>query len=174
MKRIAKIAIVAAAFVACAAVAQDPTAGKTININFEDRTQEGAVFSMSLPVTFLEAFKPKINEALQSVDYQGHKIELQEIWNAVKDAGPMEYAVITNDEADVNIFSTETHLVIKVFEKKENQKIDVTIPLALGEALFAEGPDIDYDRIVAALLELGGQDLVVIDSAKMYGRVWIE
>ncbi len=155
------------------AIAQEPGAGKTININFEDKTQEGAVFTMSLPVTFLKTFKPHIAEALRSVDYKGHDIDLAEIWKAVKDAGPMEYAEITNEEANVKVFTTKSHLVVNVHEKREGQKIDVTVPLALGDALFNENGEIDYDRIIEALLELEGQDLVVINSDKMNGRVWI-
>lgn len=157
-----------------AALGQNNEPIRTINIDFKDLTQEGMEFNVSLPITFLETFKPQIQEALENIKYGEDQIDFGAIWRAVRDSGPTEFVEINDVSTDVKVSTTSTHLLVKVDDKSEGHLIDVKVPLALGDALFTNFDNIDYDSIVDALLQLQGEDLVVITGDKINGRVWIE
>ena len=145
---------------------------KTINIDFQEK--DGVTMNMSLPISVLESVKPKIEEVLAAVRNHEHEIDFVSIWQAVKDAGPTEYFEMKSHDADLNVSTTETHLMVKIDEKEEGHQIDVILPLALCDALFSNLDHIDYDGIIQALVSLEGQDLVRITSESINGRVWIE
>ena len=154
------------------AVAKD---GKMLNIQFEDKSGDGMTMEMSLPLALLESVQPNIEQALQAAREEGHlEMDFAAIWKAVKDAGPTEFVEFNSKDADVKVSTTETHLIVDVREKKDGNDILITIPLALGDALFTDIDNINYDGIVEALLAMEGQDLVKIDGTNMKGRVWIE
>jgi hypothetical protein len=154
-------------------LAQDKQS-KSIHVDFVSTVDEGMTINMTLPLSFLESFQPKIEEFLHEVQYNDHQINFAAIWQAAREAGPTDFVEVNSDDADVRVSTTETHLIIKVLEKREGHDIEVTVPLALGDALFANLENLDYDRIAAALLTMDGQDLVRITSEEINGRIWIE
>ena len=145
---------------------------RTINIDFRDEGQN-TTMNMSLPITVIESFRPHIEQALESVQQGDHQIDFQEIWQAVKDAGPTDFVEIKSEDADVKVSTTDTELRVSVQEKQDGHDIDVAIPLAVCEALFAGG-ELDLDAIVTALEDMAGQNLITITGDQINGRVWIE
>ncbi len=126
---------------------------------------------ISLPFGMLEALKPTIDNALNEVELHDNEIDLRAIWQEVKNAGPNEYVSIKDGDKSVQVATTETHIVIKVDEDGED--INVTIPLALADALLGqEHPD--FDKVIDTLLEFRGQDLLTITGSKIEARAWIE
>ncbi len=175
MKRLWKVIPGLVCLLACAAWAGNGSGeGKSIHVDLKSTEGDGMELKMTLPISFIETLRPKIEEALSSVRYQDHEIDFVEIWNSVKDSGPTEFVEIKSHDGDIKVSTTHTHLVIRVDEKNEGHQIDVTLPLALGDALFSNLDTIDYDGIIDALLSMEGQDLVKITSEKINGRVWIE
>ena len=156
-----------------AVLAQDETS-KSIHVDFVSTVDEGMTVKMTLPLSFLESIQPKIEEVLQEIRYNNHEINFAEIWQAARDSGPTDFVEVNSEDADLSVSTTETHLLIRVREKQEGQDIEVTLPLALGDAFFADLENLDYEKIVAALLTMTGQDLVKVTSEQINGRVWIE
>ncbi len=149
--------------------------GKMINIHFEDNNGEGMKIDVSLPLSLIETIQPNIEQALLTAREEGRmEMDFAAIWQAVKDAGPTEFVEINSQDADVKVSTTQTHLVIDIHEKKDGNDIHVTVPLALGDALFTDIDNIDYQGIVESLLAMEGQDLVRITGKNMNGRVWID
>ncbi len=169
MKPFAKVMIMSAILaISVAAVAAD---SKTINIHFTD-SGEGTNVEMSFPLSVVESFVPQISAALQEIEHEGHQIDFVKIWESVKDAGPMDFVEVSSVDADIKVSTTETHLLVTVDEKQEGHHINVTVPLALGNALFS-GETIDAQAIMDALASIQG-NLVTIESETINGRVWIE
>lgn len=175
MKTLLKVVPGLALLMALTAWAGDgPGAGKSIHVDFQSTEGDGMTLKLTLPMSFIETLRPKIEEALTSIRFQEHEIDFVEIWNAVKDSGPTEFVEINSQDGGIKVSTTQTHLVVRIDEKKEGHQIDVTLPLALGDALFSNLDSIDYDGIIEALLSMEGEDLVKITSEEINGRVWIE
>jgi hypothetical protein len=146
---------------------------KMLHVSFT--AEEGQMVNLSFPVSLLRSFEPQIENVLQEIKVNEQEINFMEIWQAVKDAGPTEFVEVNSADADIKVSTTITHLLVNVHEKKEGHKIDVTIPLALGDALFTTG-EFDYEQAIQALLDVEG-DLVTITSDKPEGpngRILIE
>jgi len=147
---------------------------KMLHVNFT--AEEGQMVNISFPVSLLKSFEPQIEKVLQDIKINGNEeINFIELWQAVKDAGATEFVEINSEDADIKVSTTATHLLVNVNEKKEGHTIDVSLPLALGDALFTSG-DFDYEQAIEALMSVEG-DLVTItsdDPNGPQGRVWIE
>lgn len=152
--------------------AQDKAKGKMIHVDFKN-LEDGSSIQATLPLSLVSAAKPHIERALTQVQ-ERKNMDFRNIWESVKDSGPTQLVEINSDEVKMKVFTTETHLKVKMDHQKDGE-FDVTLPLALGDALFNEdNKNLDYDTIVNALLAMEGQDLVVVDSDVVEGRVWIE
>ena len=150
-------------------------AGKTINVEFENMEDESMSMNMTLPVTFIQSLQPQIEQFLSQLEVEGQEIDLPAVWASLKDAGPTEFLEVKNKDADIKVSTTATHLLIQIDEKENDQHIELTLPLALGDALLGDNlENIDYEKIIDALVEMEGQDLLKLDSKKAKGRVWIE
>ena len=172
MKRIRNtVAVMMVLGMSMAAWAQDNQV-RTINIDFRDENQNTTV-NMSLPLSVIESFRPNIEQALDSIRDGEHNIDFQAIWQSVKDSGPMDFVEVKSEDADVKVSTTDTQLIVRIQEKGEGQNIDVTVPLAVCDALF-DHDQLDLDAVIAALEAMAGQDLVRITGNQINGRVWIE
>ena len=173
MKHIKQIAILLAIVTtAFTAIGQDDPAGNYM-VNMEFKQEGGEQMSLSLPLSMLKSFENQIQEILGDIEINDQDINFRELLDAVQEAGPNNYVDVNSAEADINVSTTADHLVVKVHEKKEGKKINVTLPLALIDAILGNG-EFDYDAAVAALIEVEG-DLLTIESDddSLSGRIWI-
>ena len=160
-----------------AVLAQEDASSKMINVDFTNKLAQGeepVVFKVTLPMTLIESVRPQIEEAINEINLDEQGIDLPGIWQSIKDAGPNEFVTIKNEEADVKVSTNETHFLVRVNDKQKGEDIDISLPLALGDALFGNGIELDYDSIIDALLSLGDQDLIKVTSPSINGRVWID
>lgn len=152
--------------------AQSKTDGKMIHIDFKSMEGDGMTMKASLPLSLISSVQPQINQALEQVR-QEQNIDYKAIWAAIKEAGPTEFMNIKKNDMDVKVTTTEKLLKIFLDEKQAGDEYNVTIPLALGDILFS-GDELDFDKLIDALLALDGQDIVKIDSFQFKGRAWVE
>jgi len=124
---------------------------------------------VSIPLGMLEAMRPTFDDAMGHVEFEQHGVNLREIWQEVQAAGPNEYVNITEGDQTVRVSTTDTHIVVQV-EGDEN--INLTIPLALGDAILG-GENVDFDQVMEALNGMNGQDLLTI-TGDITARAWIE
>jgi hypothetical protein len=145
---------------------------KTINIDFNDSRPEGVQLNLSLPISFLESFRHQFNDIIQEVSQQETDFDLLAIWTSVRDAGPNQYLTVDGPDGSVNVRTTATHLEFDI-DTQEEPNIQVSIPLVLGDAILGNS-EVDFDSVIQSLLQLEGQDLIVITSPNINGRVWIQ
>ena len=81
----------------------DKAEGKTLRIDFASNNGEGMKMNMTLPISLLESFKPKIEEALSSVKIKGHEIDFTAIWASVKEAGPTDFVEISHENEHIKV-----------------------------------------------------------------------
>ncbi len=146
--------------------------GKLLHIDFVSTAGEGMTMQAAVPLAMVETARVKIEEVLAELQ-KDHQIDFPKIWGAIRDTGPTEFLNMDTNETKIKVSTSTTHLIIYVDLKSEDHQINVTLPLALGDVLFAN-KTLDVDKIIAALLKLEGQDLVTVKSDEINGRVWIE
>jgi len=142
-----------------------------LHIHF--RGEDGQEMNMTVPVTMLRQFETQIEEVLQDIEINGQDLDFAAIWQSIRETGPNEFIEVNNEEADIKVSTTDYHLLVDVNEKREGRLFNVTIPLALGDALLSGGT-FDYESAIQSLLEVQG-DLVRVESAdqSLYLRVYI-
>lgn len=146
--------------------------GKLIHVDFVSTMGEGMTMQAAVPLALVDTAREKIEEVLGELQ-KNQKIDFPKIWAAIRDVGPTEFLSMDTNESKIKISTSTTHLIIYVDVKSDDHQINVTLPLALGDVLFAN-KTLDVDKIIDALLKLEGQDLVTIKSDEINGRVWIE
>ena len=125
---------------------------------------------VNLPLTMLNAMGQQFDQALNEINIDGQEIDLREIWEQIKNAGPNEYVNIRSDEGTVVVSTDGTYINITVDEGDEH--VEVKIPYAVAEILLgSEQPDLE--ALIDALTSMQG-DLLTITGTEVNGRIWID
>ena len=168
MKRTALI-ILALALSAPAVLASSPI----IRIEVKEYSNsEPTDVKLSIPASMLEAFRPAFEEAIADIDIDGQELDLRGIWQEVRAAGPNEYVTINDGRESLSVSTTETDLVIQVFEDGEVDA-NIRIPLEIGDLLLG-GDTVDMDGLMDLLDSMRGLDLIRVDSNDADIRIWVE
>ena len=122
--------------------------------------ESGQNMDLRLPLTMLESLKPTIEQALTDLDIEGQEIDIRAIWQEIKDAGPNTYLDLSG-EHNVNVSTTETHLVVKV---TGDDQVDVSLPLAVCDALLGPG-GVDFELIMETLASMQGEELISVNGS---------
>lgn len=154
------------------AMAQSKEPTYMINVDMQNFTGEQGNLKMSVPLTFLEGFRPQIEEVLGQVRGGDHGVDIAALWEAVRDSGPTEFVQVDGPDGKVSVKTDENFLMVNV-NNAEVHDMKVKVPLALCEALLTDAKNIDYPKIMEVLKSMAGQDLVTVDSEEIVGRVWI-
>lgn len=146
---------------------------KTINVHFTG-TELGEI-QVSVPISITETVKPQIEKALDDLQNSNQSIDFVGLWKGFTSAEPGQFLVsINNDDINLKCTANETHFLVNFHEKKEDKKMEVKVSLEIGEALFGDGEELSYEKIVAVLETISGTNIVEVTSPDLNGRVWIE
>ena len=158
------ITLIAASF----AMANEPM----LHVEFTENSSGGepTQIKVNLPLNMLSAMGDQFQSTLDEIDLDGQEINLREIWNEVKNAGPNEYVNIQSDEGTVSVSTNGTEITINVEE--DDQQIQVVIPYAVAEALLG-GDEPNLEELIEALSQIEG-DLLTITGTDVNGRIWID
>ncbi len=154
------------------AMAQSKEPTYMINVDMQNFTGEQGNLKMSVPLTFLEGFRPQMEEVMAEVRNGDHGVDIAALWEAVRDSGPTEFVQVDGPDGKVSVKTDENFLLVSV-DNQDVHDMKVKVPLALCEALLSDAKNIDYPKIMEILKGMVGQDLVTIDSEEIVGRVWI-
>ncbi|MCB1045262.1 MAG: hypothetical protein KDC35_20140 [Acidobacteria bacterium] len=170
MKKI--MVMISLAAMALSAVAQDKNT-RFIRLEVHEGGEDGTHVNMTLPLNTLNAFEPAVRQALTEISVNGQGLNLAEIWQAVKDSGPMDYVEVQEHDSTIKISTTGTHVVVRA-EGEMADNIHVSIPFELCDAIFRDVESFDFQNLIAVLENMAGEDLVNIDTDNERIRIWIE
>lgn len=146
---------------------------KFINVDIQVTEQETPTeVKLRVPMGMINAFAPQVNQALNEAQLEEQEIDFVGMWNELRNAGPNNFITVDGTDGTVNVSTTETELIVSVESDEQNMK--VTMPLAVGDAFFAQDGDFSLETLLAELQEFEGQDLVTIEGDNINGRVWID
>ncbi len=148
---------------------QDPTKGESVNVN--------------VPLAMAEKILPAINNhglhdgkiTIQNAQMKG--VNVRALLDAVRTAPDNEFVTVNDNDSDVRVAKANGNIIVHVIGKKnKGQKVDVTVPPKIVDALFdtATNDELDVAAALRALSDAGDILLVTVQDSGQKVRVWVD
>ena len=161
------------------------TSGSWLHIHVDEGGHHGQKVRVNIPLSLVEELLPlikvdKFDRGRIRIDSLGlgdefGDVDLEELWQAIKDVGDAEFVRVQTDDNDIRVFKEGDWLLIQASEGSRSQ-VEVRFPLAVVDALFSGEPgELDLLAAVEALSLHGkGGDLVRVNDGDTQVRIWID
>ena len=186
MRRRTQIATVlcmlAAGMTALVVPAVAAPAEKYLHVNVEDPTKGGSV-NVNVPLSMAEKILPAINNhglhdgKVSIHNAQMNGVDVRALLDAVRTAPDNEFVTVKDNDSDVRVAKASGNIIVHVIDKKnKEQKVDVTVPLKVVDALFstAKNDELDIAAALRALSDAGDILLVTVQDSTEKVRVWVD
>lgn len=178
----AVICLLAAGITSLVSPAMAAPAEKYLHVNVQDPTN-GASVHVNVPLSMAEEILPAINNrqlhdgkvSLRNAEMNG--VDFRALLDAVRTAPDNEFVTVKDKDSDVRVAKANGNIVVHVTDKKnKQQKVDVTVPLKVADALFATAKNgqLDVEAALQALSNAGDILLVTVQDSGQKVRVWVD
>src|ERR1700752_826297 len=174
-----------------ATTAAKPAAERYLHVKVDGGTK-GESVNVNVPLSMAVKILPTINHGdlhggrvtISNADI--NDVDLRAILDAVRTAPDNEFVTVKSNEQDVRVAKSNGNLIIHVRDShvrdagkessKDGQKVDVTVPIKVVDALFstAKQNELDVAAAIRALGEAGETVLVTVQDAEQNVRIWID
>jgi hypothetical protein len=177
---LAVTALAALAVTAPAAMAT-PTE-RYLHVKVEDASK-GESVNVNVPLSMAEKILPTINKGEM---HNGHvkighadmdDVDIRALLDAVRTAPDNEFVTVKEKDQDVRVAKSNGNLVVHVRDaSKGGQKVDITIPMKVVDALLSTAKDneLDVSAAIRALSDAGDALLVTVEDASQHVRIWVD
>jgi len=177
---LAVTALAALAVTAPAAMAT-PTE-RYLHVKVEDASK-GESVNVNVPLSMAEKILPTINKGEM---HNGHvkighadmdDVDIRALLDAVRTAPDNEFVTVKEKDQDVRVAKSNGNLVVHVRDaSKGGQKVDITIPMKVVDALLSTAKDneLDVSAAIRALSDAGDALLVTVEDASQHIRIWVD
>jgi len=156
-----------------------------LHVKVED-AENGESVNVNLPLSLAEKILPTVNHGdlhhgrvkVHDLDVDG--VDLRAILDALRDAEDGEFVTVKQKDQEVHVAKSKNNLIVHCTENKDNakrgQKVEVTVPMKVVDALMSTMKDNELDVVAAihALAEAGDAVLVTVQDASQHVRVWVD
>lgn len=137
---------------------------------------------VNIPLSLAEKVIPAINHGqlrhgkIQIGDFQANGIDLPAILDAVKSAPDGEFVTVQEPDTNVRVAKQNGQLIVHVTDKEDGQKVNVTVPWEVAEALASatNQHELNIEAAIQALDRAGDTTLVTVTDNEETVRVWID
>jgi len=178
----AVLCLLAAGMMALVIPAAAAPGERYLHVHVDDPT-EGTNVNVNVPLSMAEKVLPAINNRdLHDGKISIHKAEMngvdvRALLDAVRTAPDNEFVTVKEKDSDVRVAKANGNIVVHVIDKKNNdQKVDVTVPIKIVDALFAtaQNDELDIAAALRALSEAGDVLLVTVHDSSQSVRIWVD
>jgi len=157
-------------------------ADRWLHVRVDETQGKAERVRINLPLELAE----KVLPAIQHDKLQGGKVKVSEakinnvdlriILETVRTAQDNEFITVESDHENVRVAKSGGNLIVQVREEKgEGEKVNITVPLPVIDALFSAGKDeLDLLAAVRALSAVGDTVLVSVDDVTSRVRIWVD
>jgi hypothetical protein len=147
----------------------DPSKGESVNVN--------------VPLSMAEKILPTVNKGSL---HNGHvtigkadlnDLDVRTILEAIRTAPDNEFVTVKEKDQDVRVAKSNGNLIVHVRDAgKDGQKMDVTVPMKVVDALLSTVKENELDLAAAlrALSDAGDALLVTVQDATQHVRIWVD
>ncbi len=144
------------------------------------KTQE--LVRVNVPLSLAEKVLPAINHGdlkngkVQVGNFKSEDIDVRALLEAVKSAPEGEFVSVQKPDEEVRVAKEHGQLVAHVKNKGGRERVDVTIPWEVAQALISETTDnqLNISAAIKALQNIGDMTLVTVAGEDESVRVWID
>jgi hypothetical protein len=176
------VCLLAAGIMALVAPAMAAPPEKYLHVNVQGPTR-GENVNVNVPISMAEAILPAINNhdlhngkvSIHNADMSD--VDVRALLDAVRTAPDNEFVTVKEKDADVRVAKSNGNIIVHVTDKKnKQQKVDVTVPLKVVDALFAtaKNDELDVAAALRALSDAGDIVLVNVHDSDQKVRVWVD
>lgn len=166
-------------FAATAALATPPEHYLHVKV---DGVNTKELVRVNIPLSLAEKVIPAINHGqlhdgkVQIGNFQADGVDIRAIMEAVKSAPDGEFVTVQEPDSNVRVAKEHGQLVVHVIDKNDGQKVDVTIPWEVAQALASatNQRQINIEAAIEALDRAGDTTLVTVSDHDETVRVWID
>ena len=153
-----------------------------LHVKVEDASK-GESVNVNVPLSMAEKILPTINKGEM---HNGHvkighadmnDVDIRALLDAVRTAPDNEFVTVKKKDQDVRVAKSNGNLVVHVRDaSKGGQKVDITIPLKVVDALLGTAKDneLDISAAIRALSDAGDALLVTVEDASEHVRIWVD
>jgi hypothetical protein len=157
-------------------------AERYLHVKVED-SSKGESVNVNVPLSMAEKILPTINKNNM---HNGHvtighadmgDVDIRALLDAVRTAPDNEFVTVKEKDQDVRVAKSNGNLVVHVRDaSKGGQKVDITIPLKVVDALLgtAKNNELDISAAIRALSDAGDALLVTVEDASEHVRIWVD
>jgi hypothetical protein len=173
---------VLAGMVATAPAAIAGPAERYLHVKVEDASK-GESVNVNVPLSMAEKILPTINKGdLHNGHVKiGHAdmddVDIRALLDAVRTAPDNEFVTVKEKDQDVRVAKSNGNLVVHVRDgNKGGQKVDITVPMKVVDALLSTAKDneLDVSAAMRALSDAGDSLLVTVEDASQHVRIWVD
>jgi hypothetical protein len=184
-KQLCGIAIVCilAAMAATAPAALAGPGERYLHVKVEDAAK-GESVNVNVPLSMAEKILPTVNKGnlhnghvrIGSADI--NDVDIRALLDAVRTAPDNEFVTVKEKDQDVRIAKSNGNIVIHVRDgNKGGQKVDITVPMKVVDALLSGTKDtneLDISAAIRALSDAGDALLITVEDATEHVRIWVD
>ncbi len=156
------------------------TAERYLHVRVEDGTN-GQSVNVNVPLSLAEKILPAVNNnglhngcvTIHESDFNG--VDVRAILDAIRTAPDNEFVTVKGQGQDVHVMKSNGNIVVRVRDGN-TQKVDVTVPMKVVDALFSTVKDnqLNVAAAVHALGEAGDTLIVSVEDSSQHVRVWVD
>lgn len=176
------VCLLAAAMTALAVPAPAAPADRYLHVDVQDPTK-GESVNVNVPLAMAQKILPAINNhglhdgkvSIRNAEMNG--VDVRALLDAVRTAPDNEFVTVKDNDSDVRVAKANGNIIVHVIGKKnKQQKVDVTVPLKIVDALFdtAKNDELDIAAALRALSDAGDILLVTVQDSSQKVRVWVD
>lgn len=176
------LCLLAAGTMVLAAPAMAAPAEKYLHVKVVDPAKDENV-NINVTLAMAEKILPAINNddlhdgkvSIHNAAMNG--VDLRAVLDAVRTAPDNEFVTIKDRDSDVRVAKANGNFIVRITDKKnKDQKVDVTVPLKIVDALFstAKNDELNVAAALRALSDAGDTLLVTVQGSSQKVRVWVD
>ncbi|HEV2422682.1 MAG TPA: hypothetical protein VGS59_13305 [Candidatus Acidoferrales bacterium] len=137
---------------------------------------------INMPLSLIEKIIPAINQnqfhngRIEVGDFHTNDVDVKAILNAVSSAPDGEFVTIQKPDCNIRVAKQNGQMIVHIINKEDGEKADVSVPLAVAQALASAANDHQFnlEAAIEALDRAGERTLVTVTDNDETVRVWID
>jgi hypothetical protein len=158
------------------------TENRWLHVKVEEGGEKAEIVRINLPLSLAEKVLPAIhtkelcNGKVKVSEAKFNDVDLRAILDALRTAPENEFITVESAHENVRVAKSAGNLLVKVQQGKEKgERVDVSIPFTVVDALLSGGKDeLDALAAVRALGAIGDTVLVTVNDKNSKVRIWVD
>lgn len=162
--------------------AAGPATERYLHVRVQD-SKEGESVAVNVPLSIAEKVLPTINKGnlkngqVHFNNADMNDIDIKGLLEAIRSTPDNEFVTVKQKDQDVRVAKSGGNLIVHVVNHdKEGEKVDITVPLKVVDALFsnAKNDEVDVAAAIKTLSDAGDSLLVTVQSTTQHIRIWVD